>query len=345
MQFNKDYSIKKYFLKIENAMIPNILAEATKEKSEIENQLYNCSDMSLKELLIKQKELPKQLCGDFIFDNSINIFFGGTGLGKSLLAFQICDLISKGESIDPFTNQIGAQDVLYFNLEMSPAQLKARYHTNEFGDYQFQDNFRIISDVLYDNERELSLLIEEKIKCHNPGFVVLDNISFVSTDKEKSENAKLLMKQLKDLQREFKISILAIGHTPKVPLNTELSLSHLAGSSNLSNFADSVFAIGRSSQGSGKRYLKMLKNRMSSGSERVFTFEINAQSNFLHFDFTGMDFESTHLRRFTGDELQGEIKKLGSEGKSIREIANLLNCSTTTVQKYKKEGAYDGICV
>ncbi len=311
-----------------------ILEEATNEKDSIQNKINQCIDLSLNDLLVSQIHLPKQLCGDLIFDNELVILFGSTGLGKTILSFQIADWVSKGISNEPFQNEIGEMKVLYINLEMSNAQIKKRCYNENLGNCQFSNNFRIITRVIYENEFELSRLIEEKIIEHNPGFVVIDNISFIVAKREESESVKLLMKNLNELKTKYNLSILAVGHTPKVSTNFELELRHLAGSSNLSNFADGVFALGKSCKSPETKYLKMLKNRGSSGNEMVFELNLISETNFLHFDFVGMNYESEHLKKYMGDELESEIMEFKKKGDSIGNIANKLGKSKGAIQYY-----------
>ncbi len=319
-----------------NSMKSNLIEETVNEsKSFLSNK---CVDLTINELLDSQIDLPKQLCGDFIFDNEVVVFFGGTGIGKTIFAFQIADIISKGQSKDPFTMEFDKQKVLYINLEMSPAQIKKRYYNEALGNYKFDENFRLISNVKYSNEAELSKFIKEKIDEHKPKVVIIDNISFIAADKEKGENAKLLMKDLNDMKMESNISILLIGHSPKIPSHIEIELRHLSGSSNLSNFCDGVFAIAKSSAAPDLRYLKLLKNRGSGGNEQVFVFKINSKTNFLHFDFVGMDWETNHLKKYDRDEIGNQIKTLRNQGKSIREISAELGVSNNTVMKYSNNG-------
>ncbi len=320
-------------------MTKQLITEVTKEANSYLTK--KCIDMTMNELLESQLELPKQVCGDFIYDNEVVIFFGATGIGKTIFAFQFADMISKGANTNPFENEIGKQKVLYFNLEMTTAQIKKRYYKEGFGNYPFDENFRLISNISYDSEAELSRFIKNKIDEHKPKVVIVDNISFIAQDKEKGENAKLLMKDLNDMKIEYNISILLIGHTPKIPSHIEIELRHLSGSANLSNFCDGVFAIAKSGVSADLRYLKLLKNRGSGGNEQVFVFKINADSNFLHFDFVRMDWEANHLKKYDRQEIQSEAKKLREEGKSLREVSRELGISVNTVRKYEENGVYE----
>ena len=52
----------------------------------------------------KKRPIPKMLFSEFWFEGEICILFADTNLGKSILAVQICDSISKGEKINGFAS-------------------------------------------------------------------------------------------------------------------------------------------------------------------------------------------------------------------------------------------------
>lgn len=312
----------------------NLIYEAIKETNSILNK--KCTDLTMSELLKSQTKLPKRLCGNFIYDSETVILFGPTGVGKTILTFQICDAISKGLSINPFQNEVGQQKILYFNLEMTTAQLKKRYSSEQLGDYNFNDNFQIIQNIEYENEADLIRFIRNKVEKHKPGLIVVDNISFVIADKEKSENAKILMKSLNEIKIEFNTAVLCLGHCPKIPSHVEMELKHLSGSANLSNFCDTVFSISRSNISDEYRYLKLLKHRASEGTDKVFVLQINNESNFLHFDFKGMSYETEHLKKFDKKEKKSEVIRLRNEGKPVAEVSKITGVSTGTVFNWTK---------
>ncbi|MBK6749157.1 MAG: sigma-70 region 4 domain-containing protein [Acidobacteria bacterium] len=69
------------------------------------------------------------------------------------------------------------------------------------------------------------------------------------------------MKILNHLKVSHGLSLLILAHTPKRYGASPLSVNDLFGSKMLSNFADSIFAKGRSRSGPNVRYLKQLKSR------------------------------------------------------------------------------------
>ena len=75
--------------------------------------------------------------------------------------------------------------------------------------------------------------------------MIIDNISAISTDNEKSGQAVKLMSRIKDMQRRNKLTILLMAHTPKIVEGEPIIGNNLAGSANLYNLADSVLAINK----------------------------------------------------------------------------------------------------
>ena len=94
----------------------------------------------------KLRPVPKMLFGEFWFEGELCILFADTGKGKSILAVQIGNSISKGVSIGIFTLETTKQKVLYFDFELSDKQFEARYSIRQ-GDYftnhyTFDENFK-----------------------------------------------------------------------------------------------------------------------------------------------------------------------------------------------------------
>ncbi len=83
----------------------------------------------------------KKLFGDFWFESELAVLFAETNAGKSILAVQIADSISRGVDISPFVCDAGAQKVLYFDFELSERQFFIRYSEDGENMSQFNDNF------------------------------------------------------------------------------------------------------------------------------------------------------------------------------------------------------------
>jgi hypothetical protein len=131
-------------------------------------------------------------------------------------------------------------------------------------------------------------------------------------------------------------------HTPKRDESRPISVNDLAGSKILANFADSIFAIGKSSLDPGRRYLKQIKVRSSEkvyGTESVAVFELCKSDSkcFLGFDFIDTQPERKHLKEPSPNENAKRIqqaKDLKAQNRSIRQIANEMEISVSTAHKY-----------
>ena len=89
----------------------------------------------------KQRPIPKMLFSEFWHQGELCILFSDTNLGKSCLAVQIADSISKGVLIQKFNMQAERQPVLYFDFELSDKQFEARYSCEYISHYSFDENF------------------------------------------------------------------------------------------------------------------------------------------------------------------------------------------------------------
>ena len=89
----------------------------------------------------KKRSIPKKLFSELWHENELCILFADTNLGKSILAVQIADSISKGEPIKGFKLEAENQKVLYFDFELSDKQFENRYSENFSNHYSWNPNF------------------------------------------------------------------------------------------------------------------------------------------------------------------------------------------------------------
>ncbi len=294
----------------------------------------------------KNKPIPKMLFDEFWFEGEICILFADTNVGKSILAVQIADSISKGIPIQGFEMEAKKQRVLYFDFELSDKQFQGRC-TNEYDDsYLFDDNLLrgtidpddIIPDGIDPNEY-LKFCLADEIEWTQVKVLIIDNITYLRDETEKARDALPLMKQLKVLKEKYDLSILILAHTPKRDPAKPLHKNDLQGSKMLSNFCDSSFAIGESTREKGMRYLKQIKVRNKEfryDSEKVILCKIDKPLNFVQFEFVGYDYESNHLKQFSKEdkeELIEEVKKMSAHGFSQRDIAAELGLSLSKVNR------------
>ncbi len=290
------------------------------------------------------------LFGPFWLTSQICILFGDTGLGKSSLMVQIADNISKGKrSLVFLSDQVEKQKVLFVDFELSDAQFARRY-TDRKNAYEFSDNFLFLNIDLTEyytqshDKSDISFVdwlfssIKSAIQEEDVKVLIIDNITYLHTHSAQDTQVALdLMRLLKEVKDELQISIAVLAHPPKLKPNESLTLSHLGGSKHLSNFADSVFVLGNSNNGTNIRYLKHLKSRdaeMYFDASNVMTLALSMVGNMLKFEVEGFAEESDHISGTKAKEDQKEkVLELKKQGLSLRKIAQELGISHMKVKR------------
>lgn len=302
----------------------------------------------------KKRPVPKMLFGEFWFEGEICILFADTNVGKSILAVQIADAISKGNNIGNIEIETDKQKVIYFDFELSDKQFEARYSEKLIGGNYFTNHFNfdanfIRAEINPNAEIENDFAtFEDYLKSSlnytiaNAGakVLIIDNLTYLNNENEKARDALPLMKHLKALKTKYNLSILALAHTPKRDSSKPITNNDLQGSKMLMNFCDSSFSIGKSSRENGLRYLKQIKVRnveMKFDADNVHLCKIEKPDNFLRFAIEGFARESEHLKVITEkdrNELVEQVKSLSAMGESQRKIADELGISLGAVNKY-----------
>lgn len=295
-----------------------------------------------------QKPDLKKIFGPFLGQGEVGIFFAGTGIGKTILSYQIADAYSRGENAVTMTNECEPSTVLFLDCELSAKQQQKRYSDLNGNLYRFNDNF-LRAELVYDDLEQYSedgiiRSIEQALISHPIKLIVVDNISYLQSDAEKAKHAAKLMKYLKGLKEKHHISILVIAHTPKRDESREISVNDLAGSKALSNFADTIFAMGQSNKDHTLRYIKQIKSR---NTELIYHLNnvvvlrmCRVRPEFLGFELVEYGYEKEHLKRvdFEKDRetLQKQVQELSEKGLSQRDIQKELGISLGVVNKYLK---------
>ena len=281
-----------------------------------------------------RRPIPRMLFSEFWFEQELCILFADTNVGKTILAVQIADSISRGQSIPGFKLETKAQKVIYCDFELNDKQFQSRYSRNYEVPYQFSDNFLRVeinpdADFPEDASFEFALsnAIERVITDNGAKIVIIDNITYLRHENERAKDALPLMKHLKRLKSKYNLSLLVLAHTPKRDLTKPLTRNDLQGSKVLMNFCDSSFAIGESSSDSSFRYIKMIKVRSTEhiyDSYNIMVCQITKPDNFLHFNFLHLDSEYKHLKMVTERDreiLEEEVRGCILEEPSISAYA------------------------
>lgn len=278
------------------------------------------------------------------------LFFADTGVGKSIAAIQIADCLSKGVSfIKWLVNENEPLTVLYYDFELSDRQFFKRYSNEQGEAYKFSENFYIDNvdfTKLYVDNPGISFTeilfqkIRNDVELLKIQVLIIDNITFLHTQTTQDQQASLeIMRFLIELKKEFSLSILVLAHTPKKSENQPITISDLSGSKHLSNFADSVFCIGKSSKATNARYIKQIKPSRSSEMEydihNVVELQLEKKYDFLGFQHSGFasEFENLNLAAENDDPKLLAISLKNSHPElSLQQIADKVGKPKSTVK-------------
>lgn len=311
--------------------------EVAESQNVQQNVLLKVESANAMMLEASRKPTPKKLCGSLWHEGEICIMVADTNVGKSIFAVQIGNNISSGKNQPLLNCEAKKQPVLYFDFELSDKQFQVRYSwVSSCGTkttlYKFSDDFHrscINPDFaeVIDFENLLMHEIEQAVKATGAKVLIIDNLTFLKTQAvDTAKEALPLMQKLKSLKSRLGLSILVLAHTPKRSFLNPISKNDIAGSKQLANFADSIFAIGESSQDKNLRYIKQLKSRETEieyDSENVIECIIKKEDNYLHFELLRLGRERDHLRQIESDELESQIISLRESNPelSLRELA------------------------
>lgn len=219
--------------------------------------------------------LPKELWSQYWLEGEVCCLYADTNLGKSVLAVQIADHVSRMIPID--------ESVLYYDFELSGKQFEMRYSNPDTHDmHKFRDNFiRVELDSTLLSPKELTHLediiidgIEENIVQYNSKYIIIDNISWLVNMKSSSAAAGILMQKLCILKKKYGLSALVLAHTKKRNLKKGIDENDLSGSKKFANFFDAMFTIGRAKGSENMRYLKQMKVRTGAFKHGASNVEI-----------------------------------------------------------------------
>jgi hypothetical protein len=296
------------------------------------------------------------LFGNFWLQGELCILFADTNMGKSILAVQLGNSISKHQPINGFELDIPASPVLYVDFELSTQQFEARYTDASGTPYHFNDQFyRAEVDLQAQKPGHFATFIDfvghtlhRAVNQTGARVLIIDNITCLGGSAEQSGPALAMMRQLKLLKTRHQLSILVLAHTPKRAGGKPVTRNDLGGSKMLINFADSAFAMAPSGTRPNCRYLKQVKQRGGTeayGAGNVCVFSLNRSGSFLSFDLLGTAPEHEHIRtpdRHDRERLIQQVISLKSQGHTQRHIANQLRLSLGKVNKLIAEGEAGG---
>lgn len=296
------------------------------------------------------RPIPKKLFGELWVEGELSVLFAPTNVGKSILAVQIADCITKGLSWGPLRVQAPAQKVIFFDFELSDRQFCRRYSEDKDGRYtnlyKFSDRFlRAEPATVEEVPNGISFTdyylnwMEHEILRHDAKTIIIDNITWINSKLEKSADAGPFMMRLSKMKRQYDLSILLIAHTPKRDTSREITVYDLQGSAMLGNFLDSCFAVNKSRKDPQLRYIKQVKVRDAEElyhEESVISCTLDKAGNWLSYQFLEFSREKDHLHIQSDDDKDkrdAQIIELYKEHQSFRVVGDLLGISHMTVKR------------
>jgi len=289
-----------------------------------------------------QKPDPETYYHHLVVEGENTVVFATSNVGKTVFVMQIASEIARKHKL------------CYLDFEMSEKQLEMRYVDKETGAvHEFPDNFiraELAPEDIEDDDIEQCILdsVEEAAK-QGIKFFVVDNLSFVCNEGEKSSTAGAFMRKLIKLKRTYGLTTIVVAHTPKRRLQEPIEQKDLAGSAKLMALFDAGIAISRSAQDDEIRYVKQVKVRTGEilyGQDNVILYDMVKVDGFLKFEYRGHGKEEDHLKgRESSDDTEDilNILRLQKEGNSLRDIAKKLELSLGKVQRLLKKAKEENI--
>ncbi len=285
---------------------------------------------------------PNMLFGPLWNEGEISVLFGDVSCGKSLLAVQIGESIASGKAIEPFEMTAEAQKVLLLDLGGSRAQFARRYTSEADGEeparrYEFSPNLTRVS--LRNSVQIAPAKLAPVIENSGAKVLIIDSLAFLQKYSLPRETV-VVMRELRRLQKRYGLSILVLMNTTRAIYRRGIIAADIPCASVVTSFVDNVFAVGRSGSQSGVRYIKHIKSgsddTVYGAAHMPFFAVMRIGGNFPSLKHMGYAGE-TALRANDDDHFEWQrirnIQRLVEEKKTIREIAEELGMSPSTVHR------------
>ena len=268
--------------------------------------------------------------------------FGDPGAGKTILGVSMAIEIAH------------KMPTLYYNGELSDKQFQLRYTDpmtkrmlvlppRFYWATRDPDLAAQIIEEGGDPEKTYFADIENSALACGAKVVVIDNLTELCNASEKGDEAGKFMARLLRLKFKYGMTLLVLAHRPKIDPYSPITQNQLAGSKRLMNLFDSAFAIGSSVKGIDYRYIKQVKVRSfgyTYSADHVAVFKLECRDGLMRFTPEGFSTEKEHLNNpavADADELSSTVVGLHREGKTVRQIAEILNVSKSKVGRIVKD--------
>lgn len=203
----------------------------------------------------------KPVFGPFAFEGQLAILAANTGAGKSVLLVQIATQIALGQD-GILGSSVPAQPVIYLDFENDPEDWADRLNGQRLPDNLFR--YEMDSEIILSENLETELIrgMTEKIHEHNARVILIDNLKWmIPPGQDERLVSWKLMRSFNNFRKQHNCLVFLATHSNKSKTNGIWTLNDIAGSSDVTRFAQSVFILGDIDGRKEERYLKQLKQR------------------------------------------------------------------------------------
>lgn len=208
---------------------------------------------------------PCKLFGSFWHEGELAVFIGDRLIGKSTLAVQIGDAISKGQPITGISKKDEKQKVLYFDFDKGDKVFESQYAYASTTGFEFDNNFiRVVLRPDYSQPENMGDILftamENIIKKYKAKVVIIDSLTGISHFSFRYPHRlhRTLMR-LKQLHYKHNLSMLVVADTERDNRGLAVSVKRMEEGHSIFTTATSVFAIGMCTCEDNVRYLLQLK--------------------------------------------------------------------------------------
>lgn len=288
---DKDFERTKHEYRMEEIKAKREQKENNKgkEQESVSETSVNSRSKSveLSELDLKKYEGhydDDQLIGKLISVKDIVSIYGGSGIGKSTLTYQLALSITRGESCSVIPKKyqkenILRQQVLYYDFEHEEKGLYRIFGTEDLSGTCFKIVF---PEEIKDLNSWIKDVKDRLTEIKNDVVVFLDNITCINPNADTNTVKDFIREQLVSVQKEGeargqRITFIIVFHPNKK--------GELFGSVNFRNLSSNVLILKKSDTDSNKLILKVEKNRQygdMTGKE-FLEEKVCSESGWKHF--------------------------------------------------------------
>ena len=138
----------------------------------------------------RERPVPQMLFSEFCLEGELCMLFADTNLGKSILAVQLGDSISRGVAIPGFRLEAAPQKVRYVDFELGDKQFEVRYAASLKHHYAFSAHFLRaelvgapeLAEEAGSFEALLHAALEKALVETAAKVLIIDNIPYLSQE-------------------------------------------------------------------------------------------------------------------------------------------------------------------